>query len=230
MVGIPYLRRPPILSFLSYTVTKWPACKSEKYKNMFKMCYVFSIFNLNTVGFFLTNIKNNAYSKYQYFNVFYRFKIMLPMYRNASSSFFLTLLSCAAAAIPAGPLPMTATFLPVLCMGGSGTTQPCSKAWSIMVFSMFLMVTAGLFIPSTQAPWTKENDNSKTYVVNNKILRFNIKRCYCKGSVTKLKQLLYQACLYYSHFVTFMYVTSLAAGKRVKEKEMNEFFLFFFSL
>jgi len=32
--------------------------------------------------------------------------------------------SCAAREGPAGPLPTTATFMPVLAKGGSGTTQP----------------------------------------------------------------------------------------------------------
>ena len=37
------------------------------------------------------------------------------------------LLSCAAARKPAGPEPMTATFLPVRFFGGSGVTQPFSQ-------------------------------------------------------------------------------------------------------
>ena len=47
---------------------------------------------------------------------------------------------------------MTATRLLVRAGGGSGLIQPCSNALSMMVFSMFLMVTAGEVIPSTQAP------------------------------------------------------------------------------
>ncbi len=43
--------------------------------------------------------------------------------------------------MPAGPEPTTATFLPVLKSGGSGFTQPCSKARSAIAHSMVLMVT-----------------------------------------------------------------------------------------
>lgn len=39
-----------------------------------------------------------------------------------------TLLSCSAAARPAGPLPTTAIFLPVLLAGICGLIQPCSNA------------------------------------------------------------------------------------------------------
>ena len=42
------------------------------------------------------------------------------------------LFNCAAALNPAGPEPMTATFLPVRFFGGSGVTQPFSQPWSIM--------------------------------------------------------------------------------------------------
>ena len=52
----------------------------------------------------------------------------------------------------AGPEPTMATDLPVLCSGGCGMTQPSSKPRSIMAFSIFLMVTGGLVMPSTQAP------------------------------------------------------------------------------
>src|SRR5262249_10175183 len=41
----------------------------------------------------------------------------------------------------AGPDPTTATVLPLLRDGGSGFTQPCSKARSTMAHSMVLMVT-----------------------------------------------------------------------------------------
>mmetsp|Transcript_7566 Transcript_7566/g.11986 ORF Transcript_7566/g.11986 Transcript_7566/m.11986 type:complete len:208 (-) Transcript_7566:1561-2184(-) len=62
------------------------------------------------------------------------------------------LLSWSAAASPAGPEPMTATFLPVRTAGGLGTIQPSSKALSMMAHSMFLMVTGCSMIPKTQAP------------------------------------------------------------------------------
>ena len=43
--------------------------------------------------------------------------------------------------MPAGPEPTIATFFPVLTAGGSGFTQPCSKARSAIAHSMVLMVT-----------------------------------------------------------------------------------------
>ena len=60
--------------------------------------------------------------------------------------------SCSAAASPAGPEPTTATFLPVRADGGAGTTQPSSKARSMIVTSTALMVTGSSLIPSTQEP------------------------------------------------------------------------------
>ena len=36
--------------------------------------------------------------------------------------------------------------------GGSGVTQPSSQPWSMMEHSMFLIVTGGLLMPSTQEP------------------------------------------------------------------------------
>lgn len=71
-----------------------------------------------------------------------------------------TLLSWAAAARPVGPLPMTATFLPVRVRGGSGLIQPISKAWSMMAHSMFLMVTGGELMPRTQAPYNNQNNTT----------------------------------------------------------------------
>src|SRR5882672_1452276 len=53
---------------------------------------------------------------------------------------------------PAGPEPMTAIFLPVRLGGGSGTIQPISKPLSTIEHSMFLIVTAGSLMPSTQEP------------------------------------------------------------------------------
>ena len=52
--------------------------------------------------------------------------------------------SCCAAASPAGPLPITATRLPLRTAGGSGTIQPSSNARSMIVFSICLIVTARL--------------------------------------------------------------------------------------
>ena len=62
------------------------------------------------------------------------------------------LLSCSAQERPAGPEPMTATFLPVRARGCSGSTQPSSQPRSVMAASMFLIVTGGLLMPSTQEP------------------------------------------------------------------------------
>src|SRR2546430_7032543 len=62
------------------------------------------------------------------------------------------LFNCAAALIPAGPEPTTATFFSVRNGGGSGTTQPSSQALSMMAHSMVLMVTGGALMPSTQEP------------------------------------------------------------------------------
>ena len=60
-------------------------------------------------------------------------------------------LSCCAAARPAGPLPMTATLLPVRVAGGSGTIQPSSKPRSAIDISICLIATGSSLIPSTQA-------------------------------------------------------------------------------
>ena len=60
--------------------------------------------------------------------------------------------SCWAAARPAGPEPITATFLPVRTDGGTGTTQPSSHARSTISTSTCLMVTGSWLMPSTQAP------------------------------------------------------------------------------
>ena len=62
------------------------------------------------------------------------------------------LLSSSAAAKPAGPEPTMAIFLPVRYSTMCGCIQPSSKPRSIIVCSIFLMVTAGLLIPSTQEP------------------------------------------------------------------------------
>ena len=62
------------------------------------------------------------------------------------------MLSWSAAAIPAGPEPITATLLPERILGGRGNTQPSSHAFSMIVCSMFLMVTALSTMPATQAP------------------------------------------------------------------------------
>ncbi len=53
--------------------------------------------------------------------------------------------------MPAGPEPTTATFLPVLCCGGCGWTQPSAQARSMMACSMDLMPTASSFTLSVQA-------------------------------------------------------------------------------
>ena len=54
--------------------------------------------------------------------------------------------------VPAGPLPTTATLLPVLILGGLGTIQPSSQALSMMEASMVLMDTGFSMMPRTQDP------------------------------------------------------------------------------
>ncbi|MNC20457.1 hypothetical protein D3C75_684050 [compost metagenome] len=62
------------------------------------------------------------------------------------------LLSCAAAASPAGPEPTIAIFLPVRFSGGLGTTQPSSKPLSTIASSIVLMVTGCPIRPTVQEP------------------------------------------------------------------------------
>mmetsp|Transcript_24639 Transcript_24639/g.63137 ORF Transcript_24639/g.63137 Transcript_24639/m.63137 type:complete len:246 (-) Transcript_24639:1782-2519(-) len=81
--------------------------------------------------------------------------IMSPPARSARSytvTSWPALLSWSAAARPAGPLPTTATRLPVRCMGGAGAIQPSSHALSLMACSMVLMATGDSLMPSTQLP------------------------------------------------------------------------------
>ena len=59
--------------------------------------------------------------------------------------------SCCAQARPAGPEPTTAIFLPVLCVGGCGVTQPSAHALSMIACSIDLMPTASLLMFSVQA-------------------------------------------------------------------------------
>ncbi len=59
--------------------------------------------------------------------------------------------SCCAAAMPAGPEPTTATFLPVLCLAGRGTTHSSFHARSMIACSIDLMPTGSSFTLSTQA-------------------------------------------------------------------------------
>src|SRR5207249_3509558 len=53
--------------------------------------------------------------------------------------------------MPAGPEPTTATSLPVRRGGICGSTQLSPQAWSMMFFSMFLIVTGSLLMLRTQA-------------------------------------------------------------------------------
>ena len=53
--------------------------------------------------------------------------------------------------MPAGPEPTTATFLPVLCLGTWGVTQPSAQALSMMACSMDLMPTASSLTFKVQA-------------------------------------------------------------------------------
>ena len=59
--------------------------------------------------------------------------------------------SCCAAARPAGPEPTTATFLPVLCVGGCGATQPSAQALSMIACSIDLMPTGSSLMLSVHA-------------------------------------------------------------------------------
>ena len=61
------------------------------------------------------------------------------------------LLSCCAAARPAGPDPITATVLPVLVLGIWGLIQPSLKAFSTIYFSIFSIEIGSSIIPNTQA-------------------------------------------------------------------------------
>src|SRR4051794_2637357 len=60
-------------------------------------------------------------------------------------------LSCAAAARPEGPEPITATVRPLRNGGGSGVIQPSSHALSEIACSICLIVTASSLMSSTQA-------------------------------------------------------------------------------
>src|SRR3954452_10392380 len=71
--------------------------------------------------------------------------------RSNSVTWWPALFSCAAAAIPAGPEPITATVRPVRNDGGSGFTHTFSKAWSMIRCSICLIVTASSLMSSTQA-------------------------------------------------------------------------------
>ena len=53
--------------------------------------------------------------------------------------------------MPAGPEPTTATVCPVRCSGGRGTTQPSSKARSMIAHSIDLIITGSSAMSSTQA-------------------------------------------------------------------------------
>ena len=59
--------------------------------------------------------------------------------------------NCCAVAMPAGPPPTTATFLPVLVLDGCGLTQPLSQPLSIIACSIDLMPTGARLIPKVQA-------------------------------------------------------------------------------
>ena len=61
------------------------------------------------------------------------------------------LVSCCAAAKPAGPEPITATVLPVRRSAINGTTLPSLNASSMVRSSICLIVTAVLLIATTQA-------------------------------------------------------------------------------
>ena len=97
-------------------------------------------------------------------------------------------LSCCAAASPAGPLPTTATRLPVRTAGGSGTTQPSSKARSAIVISICLIATGSSLMPSTQAAsqgagQTRPVNSGKLFVACSRWLA----SCHCWRYTRSLK-------------------------------------------
>src|SRR5688572_15974208 len=53
--------------------------------------------------------------------------------------------------MPAGPEPITATFLPERRLGFCGCTKPLLNAISIICFSISSIATGGWLIPNTQA-------------------------------------------------------------------------------
>ncbi|MCU0256282.1 MAG: hypothetical protein MUF60_06035 [Vicinamibacterales bacterium] len=72
--------------------------------------------------------------------------------RSKTVTVWPALLSCAAAARPAGPEPTMATRLPVRVAGGSGTIQPSSNARSTIAHSIALIVTGSWSRPSVHEP------------------------------------------------------------------------------
>mmetsp|Transcript_8201 Transcript_8201/g.19982 ORF Transcript_8201/g.19982 Transcript_8201/m.19982 type:complete len:290 (-) Transcript_8201:1280-2149(-) len=99
--------------------------------------------------------------------------IMRPPTRSARSKTVTkcpALLSWSAAAMPAGPDPITATFLPERSVGRRGTIQPSSKALSMIAHSMFLIVTGCSMMPRTHAPshgagHTRPVNSGKLFVI-----------------------------------------------------------------
>src|SRR5437763_3531300 len=71
--------------------------------------------------------------------------------RSKSVTRWPALLGCAAAASPPGPDPTTAAVRPVRNVGGSGRTQPSSKARSMIACSICLIVTASSLMSRTHA-------------------------------------------------------------------------------
>mmetsp|Transcript_14077 Transcript_14077/g.60272 ORF Transcript_14077/g.60272 Transcript_14077/m.60272 type:complete len:300 (+) Transcript_14077:499-1398(+) len=81
--------------------------------------------------------------------------IMSPPTRSARSytvTLCPALFSWSAAAMPAGPEPITTTFLPVRCAGGVGTIHPSANPRSTMEHSMLLIVTGFSMMPSVHDP------------------------------------------------------------------------------
>ena len=82
----------------------------------------------------------------------YRIRPPIRSARSNTTTLCPALVSCWAAANPAGPEPATATRRPVFSAGTSGTIHPSSHARSTMLTSICLIVTGGSLIPSTQDP------------------------------------------------------------------------------
>mmetsp|Transcript_30091 Transcript_30091/g.73236 ORF Transcript_30091/g.73236 Transcript_30091/m.73236 type:complete len:230 (-) Transcript_30091:2549-3238(-) len=95
--------------------------------------------------------------------------------RSKTVTVWPALLSWSAAASPAGPEPTIAIRFPVRETGLVGCTQPFSHAVSMIVFSMFLMVTGSSVIPRTQAP---SQGAGQTRPVNSGKLLVSLRRWY----------------------------------------------------
>ena len=61
-------------------------------------------------------------------------------------------LSDSAETSPEGPLPTTAIFFPLRVFGITGCTNPAAKAFSMIIFSHWRIITASSLTPQQQDP------------------------------------------------------------------------------